>query len=284
MNFKTLRFSPLFIFFLIFMPGCFSFRDNDKSLYRLMEKQASTFEINYLEAYPLRWLWYENPDKDAPILLFIHGAPGSSSAFLSYIQDDTLRAQFSILVIDRLGYGYSGYGNYQAIPQQFEAIDTLIKKVNANQQNVYSVGHSYGGTIAGYIAIQDPEWLKGTVMIAPAIDPEQEKYFWFGKLALYNSTRWMVSKSLRVAADEKYSHEEELRTFVNQWDKINSPILHIHGDKDGLVPYGNVNFSLQNIPKKWLEVKTISGEGHLIPFTEKEKMVNEILKFIGNNE
>jgi hypothetical protein len=49
------------------------------------------------------------------------------------------------------------------------------------------------------------------------------------------------------------------------------------------VPYGNINFSMQNIPKNWLEVKTITGEGHLIPFTEKELIVSKILKFIGSN-
>ncbi|GEO21275.1 alpha/beta hydrolase [Cyclobacterium qasimii] len=245
-----------------------------------MEKEDASFDINYFEKYSLRWLWYENQDKDAPILLFIHGAPGSSSAFLSYIQEDTLRKDFSILIIDRLGYGYSDYGNYQPIPDQFEAIDTLMKEVRENNQKVYTVGHSYGGTIAGYTAIQDPDWLTGTIMIAPALDPEQEKYLWFGKLALYKSTRWMVSKSLRVAADEKYSHEEELRTFVNDWGQINSPILHIHGDKDGLVPYGNIEFSEEKIPGKWLKTKTITGEGHLLPFTEKELMIKEILQFI----
>jgi len=280
MNLKTFRFIPLFSSIILLFTGCFSFRDSDKRLNTLMEKEDIFFDINYFEKYSLRWLWYENPNKEAPILLFIHGAPGSSSAFLSYIQEDTLRKDFSILIIDRLGYGYSDYGNYQPIPDQFEAIDALIKEVRLNNQKVYTVGHSFGGTIAGYAAIQDPEWLTGTVMIAPALDPEQEKYLWFGKLALFKSTRWMVSKSLRVAADEKYSHEEELESFVNNWDQINSPILHIHGDKDGLVPYGNVNFSEEKIPKKWLKIKTIPGKGHLLPFTEKELMVSEILQFV----
>tara|TARA_R110001592_G_scaffold312206_1_gene587391 strand:- start:140374 stop:141120 length:747 start_codon:yes stop_codon:yes gene_type:complete len=248
-----------------------------------MEKERHPFDINYFEKYSLRWLWHENRDKNAPILLFIHGAPGSSSAFLSYMQEDTLRKDFSILIIDRLGYGYSDYGNYQPIPKQYEAVDALMNEVRGHNQKVYTIGHSYGGTIAGYTAIQDPEWLTGSVMIAPALDPEQEKYLWFGKLALYKSTRWLVSKSLRVAADEKYSHEEELRTFINSWDQINSPILHIHGDKDGLVPYGNVNFSEERIPKKWLTIKTIPEEGHLLPFTEQKRMVNEILLFIGQN-
>lgn len=280
MNLKTFRFIPLFSSIILLFTGCFSFRDSDKRLNTLMEKEDIFFDINYFEKYSLRWLWYENPNKEAPILLFIHGAPGSSSAFLSYIQEDTLRKDFSILIIDRLGYGYSDYGNYQPIPDQFEAIDALIKEVRLNNQKVYTVGHSFGGTIAGYTAIQDPEWLTGTVMIAPALDPEQEKYLWFGKLALFKSTRWMVSKSLRVAADEKYSHEEELESFVNNWDQINSPILHIHGDKDALVPYGNVNFSEEKIPKKWLKIKTIPGKGHLLPFTEKELMVGEILQFV----
>jgi len=283
MNLKTFRFISLFSSIILLFTGCFSFRDSDKRLNTLMEKEDIFFDINYFEKYSLRWLWYENPNKEAPILLFIHGAPGSSSAFLSYIQEDTLRKDFSILIIDRLGYGYSDYGNYQPIPDQFQAIDALIKEVRGNNQKVYTVGHSYGATIAGYTAIQDPEWLTGTVMIAPALDPEQEKYLWFGKLALLKSTRWMVSKSLRVAADEKYSHKEELESFVNNWDQINSPILHIHGDKDGLVPYGNVNFSEEKIPKKLLKIKTIPGKGHLLPFTEKELMVSEILQFVNQH-
>jgi pimeloyl-ACP methyl ester carboxylesterase len=280
MNQNSIRFLLLSFLLVPLFSGCFSFRDSDKSLNKLMEKKDISFDINYLEKYSLRWLWYENQDKDAPILLFIHGAPGSSSAFLPYIQKDTLRKQFSILIIDRLGYGYSDYGHYQPIPDQYKAIDALVKEVRETRE-VFIIGHSFGATIAGYTAIQDPDWLTGTIMIAPALDPDQEKYLWFGKLALYKSTRWMVSKSLRVAADEKYSHEEELRTFVNSWDQINSPILHIHGDKDGLVPYGNVKFSEDKIPEKWLEIKTIKGEGHLIPFTEKELMVNEILQFVG---
>jgi len=283
MNLKTFRFIPLFSSIILLLTGCLSFRDSDKRLNKLMEKKDISFDINYFEKHSLRWLWYENSNEDAPILLFIHGAPGSSSAFLSYIQEDTLRKDFSILIIDRLGYGYSDYGNYQPIPHQFEAIDALIKEVRGNNQKVYTVGHSYGATIAGYTAIQHPEWLTGTIMIAPALDPEQEKYLWFGKLALYKSTRWMVSKSLRVAADEKYSHEEELESFVNSWDQINSPILHIHGDKDGLVPYGNVNFSEKKIPEKWLKIKTIPGKGHLLPFTEKELMVKEILQFVNQH-
>ncbi|WP_162416846.1 alpha/beta hydrolase [Cyclobacterium roseum] len=132
--------------------------------------------------------------------------------------------------------------------------------------------------------IQNPDWLKGTIMIAPAIDPEQEKYLWFGKLTLYKSTRWLAPRSLRVAADEKYSHEDELKTFIADWDQIRKPVLHLHGDDDRLVPYGNVAFSKNNIPENWLEIKTFENKGHLIPFTERETMVKEIIRFVSSLE
>jgi uncharacterized protein len=214
-----------------------------------------------------------------PLLLFIHGAPGSSSSFLPYLEDKRLRNFFSILVVDRPGYGFSGYGSYQPIPKQYEAIRHVLESSGVSI-NVVTIGHSFGGTISGYIAIQNPDWLKGTIMIAPAIDPDQEKYLWFGKLAMYMSTRWLAPRSLRVAADEKYSHEAELNTFIGDWHRIKKPVLHIHGDSDGLVPYGNVSFSENNIPKKWLQTKTFKNKGHLIPFTDKESMVDEIINFV----
>jgi pimeloyl-ACP methyl ester carboxylesterase len=274
---------PRLIFFSIFVislfSSCLSFRDSDRKLYKGMAKDNLYYEINFSPSDTVRWLWYKNKDRYAPLLLFIHGAPGSSSSFLSYIKNEQLRKYFSIIIVDRPGYGYSAYGRYEPIPQQYEAIENILIAAGITRE-VYTVGHSYGGTIAGYIAILDPDWLSGTVMIAPAIDPNEEKYLWYGKLALYKCTRWLAPKSLQVAADEKYNHEDELGTFINDWHKISKPILHIHGDKDDLVPYGNVSFSKKHIPEKWLDIKTIENKGHLLPFKEKELIVTEIMGFV----
>lgn len=259
--------------------GCLTFRESDPSLNREMKKKDLPYQIHYDPVGSLRWLWYKNENPELPLLLFIHGAPGSSSSFLPYLEDKRLRDSFSILLVDRPGYGFSDYGNYQPIPKQYEAIQYILS-LSKIDKNVVTVGHSFGGTISGYIAIQNPEWLTATIMIAPAIDPDQEKYLWFGKLALYKSTRWLSPRALQVAADEKYSHEEELNTFIGDWHQIKKPVLHIHGDSDGLVPYGNVSFSKNNIPEKWLETKTFQNKGHLIPFTERESMVDEIINFV----
>lgn len=263
--------------------SCLTFCKSDQALYREMKKKDMAYEIHYDSSCKLRWLWYKNENAMAPLLLFIHGAPGSSSTFIKYINDKRLRDSFSMLVVDRPGYGFSDYGNYQPIPMQYQAIQHILGLAEISG-SVVTIGHSFGGTISGYIAIQNPEWLKATIMIAPAIDPNQEKYLWFGKLAKYKSTRWLSPRSLRVAADEKYSHEDELNTFLGDWNRIKKPVLHIHGDADGLVPYGNVTFSKNNIPNKWLKTKTFKNVGHLIHLKERESMIDEIIHFISNLE
>ncbi|MEX0882759.1 MAG: alpha/beta hydrolase, partial [Cyclobacteriaceae bacterium] len=179
--------------------GCLSFREGDRNLNQSMKKEGFEYEIHYAPSDTLRWLWFKNENPTAPLLLFIHGAPGSSSTFLPYLKNGRLRDAFSMIVLDRPGYGFSDYGRYQPIPKQFEAIQNILK-LSGIDGNVITIGHSFGGTISGYMAIQNPDWLKGTIMIAPAIDPDQEKYLWFGKLALYKSTRWLAPHSLRVAA------------------------------------------------------------------------------------
>lgn len=278
---QRVRLAGYIIALLGICTGCLSFRESDRKLHRTMTKEGLKYEIHYDPSDTLRWLWYKNENPSAPLLLFIHGAPGSSASFLSYLKNERLRDSYSLLVVDRPGYGFSEYGKYHPIPKQYEAIQYILK-LSGIDRNVVTIGHSFGGTISGYIAIQNPEWLKGTIMIAPAIDPDQEKYLWFGKLALYKSTRWLAPRSLRVAADEKYSHEDELKTFIEDWGQIRKPVLHIHGDDDGLVPYGNVAFSKNNIPENWLEIKTFENKGHLIPFTERETMVDEIIRFVSS--
>lgn len=259
-----------------------TFRDSDKALAKSMEKSQKPFEIRYFNnnGDRIRYLYYQNVAEGKPLLFIVHGAPGSSSNFKSIIENDTLRSQYSILMIDRLGYGYSEFGKYHTIKEQAAAIENIIAEMAAEE--VILVGHSFGGSIVGYIATQNPSWLLATVMIAPAIDPENEKYFWFGKLGYYKLTRWMAPKSFRVAASEKYKHLEELEEFMNDWGNIRKPILHIHGDKDVLVPFENLAFSQNNIPDEVLTPQPWKGHNHFIPFSDTNQLVDSLQVFLSN--
>jgi uncharacterized protein len=251
-----------------------------------MEKTKLPFEINNYSYNDknIRYLFYQNEDAIKPLVAIIHGAPGSSDTYNFFLENKEWRSKYSLLVIDRLGYGYSDYGKYAGIKEQTASIIELIKTKITKDQYAYVVGHSYGATIAGTIAIEKPDFLRASVMLAPALDPEQERYFWFGKLGKWKLTRWMAPKPLKVAADEKYNHEKELVPYLDLWKKISIPILHVHGDKDNVVPYGNLDFSKKNIDSKYLTPMTLQGKNHFFPFKEKELLFNILNEYFDKFE
>ncbi len=273
-----LKIALSFIVFAIAFSSCMSFRRSERSLLKDMTTDGLTYDINYhtYQSKKVRYLLYKNQDNTKPLLVLIHGAPGSATELLFYIKNKALREKYSILIMDRLGYGYSDYGHYSPMVDQSKMIIDLILDHVSNGQSVYIAGHSFGASIAGLIASMKPSFLKATVMMAPALDPEIEKYFWFGKLGIWDATRWMATGALKVAADEKYGHAEELRSLKNTWSNVATPILHIHGMEDGVVPYANVFFSKSNIDGKYLKMYEWPGMNHFFPFTEENKVV-EIL-------
>lgn len=258
--------------------SCVSFRDSDKSMTKKMKKTGKHFNIVYS-----RWndgdVRYLHHLQNKPTLVFVHGAPGSSSAFLNYMLMDSLRAHFSIIIPDRPGYGYSHYGQYYSIDDQAEFLEFVLNNAQASSP-IYLIGHSFGGPIVARVAMRKNLDIAGVIMVGGAISATDEKYLWFGKLGLWKGTRWLTSKALRVSTDEKYDHENQLRKMEGDWQNILTPVLMIHGNKDKLVPYANVQFAKRNIPKKLLTVHTAENEGHFIPFSHPKEMMQTITHWI----
>ena len=47
---------------------------------------------------------------DKPLVIFLHGAPGSLSAFIDYLKNKELQKSVNMIAVDRPGYGYSNFG------------------------------------------------------------------------------------------------------------------------------------------------------------------------------
>lgn len=269
----------ILLLLVVVATSCVTFRKSDKSTLKSL-KDVPNAGIHYdsISNYSIRYV-YSSKSPNKPNLFLVHGAPGSSSAFIDYVSDSTMYEKFNVVSIDRPGYGYSNYGTYSSIVEQANVLSDLVQNFSNSNQN-YLVGHSFGGPIVAKAAIELGNMVRGTIMIAPALDPENEKMFWFSKLGYWGSTKWLTSKALRVASKEKVLHSQELKDLQNSWALLNTPILHIHGTKDKIVPYVNVSFSKTHFKPKVLSLSTWEGEGHLIPFKERDKVQNEIIEFI----
>jgi len=272
---KYLFLSTLIIFF-IFINSCVTLRKSDKAVLKEFKKHNQT-PVIYHDIYngiPIRYIADKEFDKNLPTIIFVHGAPGSSDNYYKHLQDVDLQKKANLVTIDRLGYGYSNFGKAEvSLEKQAKMIEFIIQKYKENK--IMLVGWSYGGTIVGKMAINKN--YAHVILIAPAISPKDEKYFWFGNFAKWKATRWLSPKVFQVAEDEKLAHAKELEKIENDWQNVKTPITYYHGNDDGLVPYKNMAFLKSKIDSTILKTVTIDKGSHFIIFKNYDTIKKEML-------
>jgi len=282
---KTIKYKLLVIFVLL-MSSCtvLQWRSTDTEIKNQFESFNIPTSISYftIDSLDLKVRVQQiTQSKNDINIVFLHGSPSSLSAWNGYLRDTLLINKANLYAIDRPGYGYSNFGDeITSIKQQAQIMSGLIDKYNL--KNVITVGSSYGGPLAARLAVINKQ-VKGVIMISPAIDPNQEKHVKGQRLTQYWLTRWLVPTGYRVAGDEKVTHADELVLIDSDWGEVEAPVVHIHGDKDDLVPYGNINYTKQKF--KDIEIITISNTGHEIAWARPElikphlnTLINSILK------
>ncbi len=257
-----------------------TFRTSDSKVIQHFAKKGLQAQVHYeaFEGLRLRHIHSKPYDASLPTLYFVHGAPGSSDNFDAYLTDSLLNTKANLISFDRLGYGYSEFGcAHPDIAQQAGSLIPQLKQCSSKELPGILIGWSYGGPIAAKMALEAPEIVAAVVMLAPALDPEAERYFALGKLAEWKLTEWMVPLSFRVAQIEKRFHAAALRPLVGQWKNIQVPVLMLHGSKDKLVPYApNVAFAQKHFSNTQFTLHRVVGKGHVFPMQETE-MVKKVL-------
>src|SRR5262245_45557526 len=97
-----------------------------------------------------------------PDLLLIHGSPGSIEDWAPVFS--RLAARYRVTAYDRPGHGFSGGWTLPQTPAENARVALAL--VRALQlKDVVVVGHSYGGTTALAMAVENPEELKAVVVV-----------------------------------------------------------------------------------------------------------------------
>jgi len=233
------------------------------------------------EFHTLREVYYMAiGDTAKPLVFFVHGAPGSYDNFKNFLKDSTLMSNARLVSVDRPGYGKSGKKQSEpSIEKQAKALLEVLK-ANDISKGVILVGHSYGGPIIARMAMEEPNLTDALVLVAPAIDPENEKIFFVSRKFFWAFFKWITPRPLKIANDEKMAHIAELKKMLPLWDRINMPVTFIHGEKDGLVPFENVAFGKKMLTNAPVEYVTQKKMGHLIPWQNPELIFEAIYKHL----
>ena len=202
-----------------------------------------------------------------PPLLLIHGAPGGWFSNISLVDDPQLQARFHIIAVSRPGYHKSKFRKtskpFTSIELQAIAIREALR-LNRSFKKGVVFGTSYGAPIAAKMAIQYPKEFYHLVLIAGALDPENEKFWWFHRYLRSLFVRISMPRFINTATDEKFAHVKELELLLPEWRRLQIPTTVVQGTKDEIVPSVNFEFAKQQLRNKEAEFISISGAGHMI--------------------
>jgi len=212
-----------------------------------------------------------------PLVVFIHGTPGSWRNFERFLAEPRLKRQARLVAVDRPGFGASAEGGVLAsISGQARALEPLLDL--DPERRVILVAHSWGGPIAARLAIERPERIAGLVLVAAPLDPALEGDRWYRALGRQPWLAWLLPESLRRANRELLGIPGQLRALAPDWERLEAPVWVVQGGRDRLVEPGNAEFLRGRVAEERLRVRFHPDAGHLIPWAAPERVIEPVLE------
>jgi pimeloyl-ACP methyl ester carboxylesterase len=271
------------LFLILLLSACCSscfrrFVQSDKQLNEYYQQHERP-RFRTIETDSFRLFCAVTGSDTLPPLLVIHGAPGAWYGSRNLLDDSLLKRRFQIIAVDRPGYNKSSLKRHKKTARQIDVqADDLFQALQLNHSNKKGIvmGSSYGGPIAARIAMNHPESFYHVVLLAGAIDPDHEKFWWFNKFVHHGPLKWMLPTFFRTATNEKYAHENELRKMLPRWSTLDVPVTFVQGDADNTVMPVNLAFAKRVMSGKQAEFILVPGGVHLIRWQHPE-LVQQIL-------
>jgi len=129
-------------------------------------------EINGLK----QWILIRGADSTNPVLLWLHGGPGSAQMPMSHYLDEELEEFFVVVHWDQRGAGksnHSGFSEETMTVQQFK--DDTVKVISflkdrLDQEKIYLLGHSWGTQLGIELVAEYPELFHSYIAVSQLID------------------------------------------------------------------------------------------------------------------
>ncbi|SHG15028.1 Pimeloyl-ACP methyl ester carboxylesterase [Flavobacterium segetis] len=268
----------LLISYIVVCQSCMTLRFSRNETVKYFKKNSVAFQDSTINFDGNNIHYIETGDKRLPLLIFIHGSPGSWNAFKEYLVDTLLLKKYRMIVIDRPGFGYSDFGEAQNLSVQSQIISAFIDAIR-NEKQLILVGHSVGGPVVAKLAVDHPDWYSNIVILSGSVNPEAENPEKWRKVVKVSPFRYLIPGALRQSNDELWWLKKDLFDLQPELSKINTSVTIIHGTKDFLVPYSNMVFMKKNfVNAKSIDTITIENANHFIPWSHYKIVKNALMK------
>jgi len=241
-------------------------------------------ESGFVEHNDTRLYFTARGDPQQPLVLFIHGTPGSWRGFQSYLENSRLAARVHMIAVDRLGFGRSSAsGPRPSFAEQAAAI-AKVMQLNRSGYKTLVVGHSLGGSIGYRLAIDQPDSVGALIAVSSAIDPSISDPRWYNKLARLRLSKWLISSELTTSNQEMLQLKPELESLQAHLAKLSVPVTIFQGGEDWLVRKSHAAFAQQALESQELRLIEFPERGHFVVWEELDSVVDEILRVVDRLE
>ena len=237
--------------------------------------------------------WEGHGPVEAPCIILMHHGLGSVRSWHHQIPALT-QSGFKVIVYDRWGYGRSDirpkFEDNFLLHDADEAIQLLD---DLNIQRAHFIGHSDGGTIALYFALQNCHKVSSLVTVAAHIylEADMEPGILEIKSSFKRDTRFR--EGMHRVHGEKFG--ATFNNWFNGWNRpeaegwdmrsilsgINCPTLVVQGEEDEFASPQHAYDIHRNIPHSslWL----IPGVEHMVPQEIPTDFNTKVIEFFRTN-
>jgi len=279
---KSLTFLSLVAIFSLSSCSIWQERHSNEYIEEYYQSRDTEVSISYYKVRGRKMRYMSVGSDSLPTVLLIHGSPSSMSVFNQLILESDLLDRAKVYAVDRPGYGYSEFGKtVTSIKRQAAMIAPILDSINKSSGPVVVLGVSYGGPVAARLAMDYPDLVDGLVLGAPAIAPGEEKIYTISHLMVARLTKHLFPTILRVASEEKFSHEDELIKMLPYWEQLDKPIIYVQGEEDDLIYTSNASFIEEyasNVP--FLKVVMIPNQPHFLAIPQKDLLAESIVEML----
>jgi pimeloyl-ACP methyl ester carboxylesterase len=228
-----------------------------------------------------------------PSLLFIHGAGGTHRHWAHQVQGLKGANRYAV---DLPGHGRSGGSGRTSIRGYAELVLEFLDKMGLNE--VTLVGHSMGGAISQYLALENPRRLERLVVVGSGARLRVLPSLLEGLLQDFGSTvemmlDWAYSREsdpelLQVGRKEWLENEPSVVhgdfAACDKFDvmarvgKISCPTLLLCGEDDKLTPPKYAHYLQDSVRGASLTI--IPHAGHMVMLEQPESVNQAIEEFL----
>jgi pimeloyl-ACP methyl ester carboxylesterase len=167
----------LFILFIIFVIAAARFINARKI--KIITKNGIQESIMADIGGIKQYLQIRGQDKSNPVVIFLHGGPGSPMTYINYTYQLPLEKDYTFICWDQRGSGRTYFANPHMDVEKQLSKDILLKDLDEivdysrkkfNQDKVIIFGHSWGTVLGSQYVKQHPEKVKAYLGVGQDVD------------------------------------------------------------------------------------------------------------------